>query len=91
MRPGKAGDCSSGSLARGNLSPSPGPRGASALSLEMEVATLGSASPLSTVLGTVGYRVSLGNVPALRSLVQSISKQLVEHVHSVVSVIFIKW
>lgn len=71
--------------------PFPGPRGVSALSLEMEGATPGSASPPGTVLGTVGHRVSLGNIPALRRLAQSTSKQLVEHIQSEVSVIFIKW
>lgn len=74
--PGKAGDCSCGcpssSWARCSLLPGTG--GAPALSLEVEVATPGGASPSSTVLSTVGYKVNLGKIHALRSLAQCISQ-----------------
>lgn len=92
--PGKAGDCSwrcpSSSWARCNLL-LPRPGGAPALSLEVEVATPGSASPSGTVLGAVGYKVSLGKIHTLRSLAQSISKHAVEHIFSEASVIPAKW
>lgn len=92
--PGKAGDCSwccpSSSWARCNLL-LPGPGGVPALSLEVEVTTPGSTSPSDTVLGTVGYKVSLGKIHALRSLAQSISKHAVEHIFPEASVIPAKW